>query len=121
MLANKQDLAGALGRQEVEQALGLTTLQGDLVGLELTCGVTGEGLDQVTCTPERPLDLDTGTGEAPPAHPQEEEQAEEEQEQDTMSSEVTNEIEIFQNIFKLILRFCFKDLFYSADIFRFLY
>jgi len=46
VLANKQDLPGALGRMEVEQVLGLHLLHSELVGVEVTCSVTGEGLDQ---------------------------------------------------------------------------
>lgn len=45
VLANKQDLPYALNRGEVEQALGLDRI-GDLVAVEPTCSVTGEGLDQ---------------------------------------------------------------------------
>jgi len=46
VLANKQDLPGALCKAEVEQALGLHQLQSELMSVEPSCSLTGEGLEQ---------------------------------------------------------------------------
>jgi len=44
VLANKQDLPGALTRGEVEHALGIRQLRSEVVGVEPCCAVTGDGL-----------------------------------------------------------------------------
>ena len=45
VLANKQDLPTALREKDVVRALGLRTLKSSLWCVELTCGITGEGLE----------------------------------------------------------------------------
>ena len=45
IFANKQDLSGALTEQDVVEVLGLRKLRSALWGVQLSCGVTGDGLD----------------------------------------------------------------------------
>ena len=45
VLANKQDLPMAIGEEEVIETLGLRSLDSLLWSVQLTCSVTGEGLD----------------------------------------------------------------------------
>ena len=45
VLANKQDLPTALREQEIIEALELRKLKSSLWSLELTCSITGEGLE----------------------------------------------------------------------------
>ena len=45
VLANKQDLHMAMGEEEVVHAMGLRKLRSTLWCVELTCGLTGEGLE----------------------------------------------------------------------------
>ena len=45
VLANKQDLPTGLREKDVVRALGLKTLKSSLWCVELTCGITGEGLE----------------------------------------------------------------------------
>jgi len=45
VLANKQDLPGAISEEEIAQALDLRSLPSPLWSVELACSITGEGLD----------------------------------------------------------------------------
>ena len=45
ILANKQDLPRALSEEQIVTALDLKSLQGSLWSVEMTCSITGEGLD----------------------------------------------------------------------------
>ena len=45
ILANKQDLAAALREEDIIEVLELRKLKSSLWCVELTCGITGEGLE----------------------------------------------------------------------------
>eukprot|EP00092_Neocalanus_flemingeri_P083806 GFUD01105203.1.p1 GENE.GFUD01105203.1~~GFUD01105203.1.p1 ORF type:complete len:192 (-),score=65.83 GFUD01105203.1:43-618(-) len=45
VLANKQDLPTAIREEEVIKIMGLNSLNSSLWSVELTCSITGEGLD----------------------------------------------------------------------------